>query len=94
MSLKPNDLTLGINQDISDEAKKPKKQELISKSEIVIGVLPGLGDYNSDTSSDEETDNSEDDAENSIINDNSVKSAVFNKNSGSGKSVVGKITDN
>jgi len=91
--LKSSDLASDVGQEISDEVKKVKKQEVISKSEIVVGVLPGIGDYNSDTSSDEDSDDSEDDTENSIINDNSVNSALFNNYSAADKSATGKIAN-
>jgi hypothetical protein len=91
--LKSSDLASDVGQEIPDEVKKVKKQDVISKSEIVVGILPGIGDYNSDTSSDEDTDDSEDDTENSIINDNSVNSALFNKYSPADKSATGKIAN-
>lgn len=74
-----------------DEDVKRKKQET-TKSQIVVGVLPGIGNYDSDSSSNSEND-SDDEAENSIINNNSLNDVLFNKGSSASKSAAGKLAN-
>lgn len=47
------------------------------KTQIVVGILPGIGDYGSGSSS--ESEESSDDEANASINDVDIKSVLFNK---------------
>ena len=62
----------------------------MDKSQLVVGILPGLGEYDSTSSSDEDGDNSgssEDEADAEL----NSKEALFNRNLLVAKSAASKL---